>query len=98
MPDQLRAEVRRLLDDAKRSPDTTVKQTLAARALELAQEAEAIASLPEDAEGLLLRIARYQYMLRRVGSEPTQRVVAQLLREAEEKLGQISSQPRPPRP
>ena len=97
-PDQLRAEVYRLIDEAKRSRDTTVRQTLAARALELAQEAEAIASLPNDTEGLRLRIAQYKYMHAGTGSEPKQRVVAQLLRDAEDRLQQISNQPRAPRP
>lgn len=97
-PDQLRAEVCRLVDEAKRSCDTTVKQTLAARALELAQEAEAIASLPDDVESLCVRIAQYEHMLDRAGSEPKQRVVAQLLRDAEDKLKQIRSQQRAPRP
>ena len=97
-PDQLRAEAYRLLDDAKSSRDATVRQTLAARALELAQQAEAIASLPDDVEGLRVRIAQYRYMLAGAGSEPKQRIVAQLLQDAENKLQQISSQQRPPRP
>jgi len=97
-PEQLRAEVQRLLFEARTTQDRMLSQTSAAQALVLAQEAEAIASLPEDAEGLRLRIAQYQHMLRRVGSEPTQRVVAQLLRDAEKRLHQISSQRRPRNP
>jgi hypothetical protein len=97
-PEQLRAEAYLLLDDAKRSPDATVKQSLAARAFELAQQAEAIASFPNDVEGLHVRIAQYRHMLAGAGSEPKQRVVAQLLRDAENKLQQISSQQRLPRP
>ena len=97
-PEQLRAEVQRLLFEARTTQDRMLSQTSAAQALVLAQEAEAIASLPEDAEGLRLRIAQYQHMLRRVGSEPTQRVVAQLLRDAKERLHQISSQRRPRNP
>ena len=97
-PEHLRAEVHRLLDEAKRSRDATVGQTLAGRALELAQEAEAIDSLPNDIEGLRVRIAQYRYMLDRAGNEPKQRVIARLLREAEGKLQRISSQPRAPRP
>jgi hypothetical protein len=96
-PEQLRAEAYLLLDDAKRSPDTTVKQTLAARAFELAQQAEAIASFPDDPEGLRVRVAQYKHMLDRAGNEPKQRVVAQLLRDAENKLQQISNQQRLPR-
>ena len=97
-PEQLRAEVCRLVDEAKRSQDATVRHTLAGRALELAQEAEAIASLPDDVEGLRLRIAQYRYMLDRAGSEPKQRVVAQLLRDTEDKLKQVSGQQRSARP
>jgi hypothetical protein len=96
-PDQLRAEVYRLLDDAKRSPDTTVKQTLAARACELAQQAEAIAGFPNDTEGLRLKVAQYGHMRAGADSEPKQRAVAQLLRDAEDKLQRVSSQQRPPR-
>ena len=97
-PDELRAEVCRLIDEAKRSPDVTVKQTFAARAVELAQQAEAIARLPDDVEGLYVRIAQYEHMLDRTDSEPKQRVIAQLLRDAEGKLQRVSSQQRSPRP
>src|SRR5437762_8846676 len=89
-PEQLRAEVSRLLYQAQTTEDLTLRNKLAARALELAQQAEAIASLPEDAEGLHLRIAQYRHMLGREASEPKQRVVAQLLRDAEGKLQRIS--------
>ena len=96
-PGQLRAEAGRLLEEAKRSRDTTVRQTLAGRALELAQEAEAIESLPDDVEGLSVRVAQYEHMLDRAGSEPKQRVVAQLLRDAEDKLQRAGGDQRPPR-
>jgi len=92
-PEELRAEVSRLVDQARTSEDLTLRQSLAARAFELAQEAEAIASLPEDAEGLRLRIAQYRHMLDRT-DEPKQRVVAQLLRDAEGKLQDISRNDR----
>ena len=97
-PDHLRAEVQRLLDEARRSRDPTVRQDLAGRALELAQEAEAIESMPNDPEGLRLRIAQYEHMLDRAGSEPKQRVVAQLLRDAEDKLQRVINRQRPPKP
>jgi hypothetical protein len=74
----------------------TLRQSLAARALELAQQAEAIESLPDDAEGLQVRIAQYRYMLDGAESEPKQRVVAELLRDAESKSRQISSDKRLP--
>ena len=94
--EHLRAEVKRLLFETMTSQDRTLKQRLAARALELAQEAEALASLPDDVEGLRVRIAQYRHMLGRADSEPKQRVVAQLLRDAEGKLQQISNQQRQP--
>ena len=96
-PEQLRAEVSRLLYQAQTTEDLTLRNKLAARALELAQEAEAIASLPKDAEGLRLRIAQYRHMLRGSDSEPKQRVVAQLLRDAQGRLQQISGNDRLPR-
>jgi hypothetical protein len=97
-PEQLRAEVRRLHLMLRTTLDPVHKQDLAARALEFAQQAEAIASLPDDVEGLCVRIAQYRYMLARAGSEPTQRVVAELLRDAEDKLQQVSGGQRSPRP
>src|SRR5215472_14057568 len=96
--EQLRAEVRRLHLMIRSTVDAAQRQNLAARALELAQQAEAIASLPHDVEGLRVRIAQYRHMLDRADTEPKQRVVAQLLRDAEEKLQQVSRQQRPPRP
>src|SRR6267154_3042980 len=75
-PEALRGEASRLLEEAKRSRDVTLRQNLTARALELAQQAEAIASFPNDAEGLRMRIAQYRHMLASAGSEPKQRVVA----------------------
>ena len=57
-PEELRAEVSRLVDQIQRTKEVSLRQSLAARALELAQEAEAIASLPQDVEGLRLRIAQ----------------------------------------
>ena len=96
-PDKLRAEVRRLHLVLKTTLDPMQKRDLAARALELAQQAEAIASLPDDVEGLRVRIAQYRHMLDRADNEPKQRVVAQLLREAEGKLQRISNQQLLPR-
>jgi len=71
--------------------DHAARQKLAAQALELAQQAEAIVSLPDDVEGLCVRIAQYRHMIADAGKEPKQRVVAQLLRGAEDKLEQVSS-------
>ena len=96
-PEQLRAEVRRLHQTIRTTLDRAERQNLAARALELAQEAEAIDSLPDDVEGLCVRIAQYRHMLDRADSEPKQRIVAQLLRDAEGKLQRITNQQRMPR-
>jgi len=71
--------------------DHAARQKLAAQALELAQQAEAIVSLPDNVEGLCVRIAQYRHMIADAGKEPKQRVVAQLLRDAEDKLEQVSS-------
>ena len=97
MPDKLRAEVRRLHRTIKTTLDPAVRRDLAAQALELAQQAEAIESLPDDVEGLRVRIAQYRHMLGRAESEPKQRVVAQLLRDAEGKLQRITNQQLLPR-
>jgi ABC-type uncharacterized transport system YnjBCD ATPase subunit len=96
-PDQLRAEVHWLHLTLRNTVDAEQRRHLAARALELAQQAEAIESLPDDVEGLQVRIAQYRYMLDRAESEPKQRVVAELLRDAESKSRQISSDKRLPR-
>src|SRR5262249_27364187 len=97
-PEQLRTEVRRLHLTIRSTVDPAQQQSLAERALELAQEAEAIASLPDDVEGLRVRMAQYRHMLGRADNEPNQRVVAELLRDAESKLQEISNQQRAPRP
>ena len=90
-PEDLRAEVRRLHLMLRTTLDHAARQKLAAQALELAQQAEAIVSLPDDVEGLCVRIAQYRHMIADAGKEPKQRVVAQLLRDAEDKLEQVSS-------
>jgi hypothetical protein len=97
-PEELRAEVRRLHSVLATTSYPAERRDLAAQALELAQQAEAIVNLPDDAEGLRLRIAQYRHMLDRAEAEPKQRVVAQLLRDAEAKLRQINSEHRPPKP
>src|SRR5262245_57252013 len=70
MPNELRAEVRRLHQTIKTTLDVAAKRRLAARALELAQQAEAIANLPDDVEGLRVRIAQYRHMLNRLITNP----------------------------
>jgi len=71
------------------------RRNLAALALELAQEAEAIASLPDDAEGLRVRVAQYRQMLDRADNQAKPRIFVQLLREAEGKLQRINRQRLP---
>ena len=87
-PDQLRTEAHRILEEAERSRDATAKQNLASRALELAQQAEAIERLPDDVEALTVRIAHYEQMLDRTDSKPKQDVIAQLVQDAEHRLEQ----------
>ena len=64
--------------------------------MELAQQAEAIESLPDDVAGLGVRVAQYRHMLDRAGSVPKLRGVAELLRVAEDKLQRVSNQQRAP--
>jgi hypothetical protein len=80
----------------RNTADRERRWVLAERALELAQQAEAIESLPDDVEGLCVRVAQYRHMLDRAGSVPKLRVVAELLRVAENKLQQVSNQRRAP--
>src|SRR5215475_11570428 len=95
-PDELRAEVHRLHLMLRTTSDAAERQNLAALALEIAQQAEAIASLPDDVEGLCVRIAQYRHMLAGEDDKPKQPVVAQVLRDAEYKLDQISRNDRSP--
>src|SRR5262245_44953470 len=69
-PEDLRAEVRRLHLMLRTTLDHAARQKLAAQALELAQQAEAIVSLPDDVEGLCVRIAQYRHMIADAGKEP----------------------------
>ena len=63
MPKLLRAEVARLHQAIRLTVDPVAKRKLAERALELAQEAEAIADLPADVEALHASVAHYRHML-----------------------------------
>ena len=93
-PEQLRAEVRRLHRAISTTLDPAQRRDDAERALELAQQAEIIESLPDDVEGLCVTIARYSNMLAATEDERKQRVLAQLLQDAEDKLPLISSPKR----
>jgi hypothetical protein len=93
-PKQLRAEVHRLHLTLLNTVDAAQRRQMAGRALELAQRAEIIESLPDDVEGLCVRIAHYDKMLAVAGNQHTQRAIAEVLRSAEYKLEQISTQQR----
>jgi uncharacterized membrane-anchored protein YhcB (DUF1043 family) len=97
-PEQLRAEVRRLHLTVQNTADPDQRQVLAERALELAQQAEIIENLPNDIEGLRIRIAHYSSRLAVAEKQNQRRVLAEVLQEAEDKLQQVSSQSRTPRP
>ena len=66
------------------------RQDFAERAFELAQQAELIASLPSDVEGLWRSIAHYDNMLAATEDRRKRQVLAQLLQDAEDKLQQIT--------
>ena len=85
--EELRAEARRLRDAAKNISDPATKQVLAARALELSQQAEAIATSTEHPEIIRANIERYERML--AADPPTdaqRRIIEDMLRDAEEML------------
>jgi hypothetical protein len=96
-PELLRAEVRRLHRTISTTVDPMHRRHVAERAFELAQQAELIANLPSDVEGLWRSIARYDKMLAGTEDQGKQRVLAELLQDAEDKLQQISSAERLPR-
>ena len=98
MPKLLRAEVARLHQAMKLTLDPVAKRELAARALELAQEAEAIADLPADVEALHASIAHYRHMLADAENISKNRVLTHVLQRAEDKLEQMSRHQRPPKP
>ena len=98
MPKLLRAEVVRLHQAIRLTSDPVAKRKLAERALELAQEAEAIADLPLDVDSLNGAIAYYRRMLADAENAGTQRVLMHVLQRAKDKLEQMSSHQQPPKP
>ena len=66
--------------------------------MELAQEAEAIADLPSDAEGLNGAMAHYKHMLANADNPSKQQVLVHVLQRAEGNLQQLSGQQRLARP
>src|SRR5947208_11503077 len=95
IPEQLRAEVRRLHRAISTTLDPAQRRDEAERALELAQQAEIIERLPDDVEGLSVTIAHYTNMLAATEDGREQRILAQLLQDAEDKLRQVSRNERP---
>jgi hypothetical protein len=89
-PEQLRAEVHRLHRAIRTTLDPAQRRDDAERALELAQQAEIIESLPDDVEGLWRSIAHYDNMLAATQDQRKRKILAQLLQDAEDKLRQIT--------
>jgi hypothetical protein len=86
-PDGLRAEVRRLIDEIKGSPDDRAKRKLAARALALSQRAEALAVWREEPAIIVLNADRYRAMLADGIDDAAQhRLVEEMLADAEAAL------------
>ena len=98
MPKLLRAEVVRLHQAVRLTLDPVAKRKLAERALELAQEAEAIADLPADVEALLASVAHYRHMLADTENINKQRILTHVLQRAEDKLKQMSRHQLSPKP
>ena len=91
---ELRAEARRLRETIENVADPELKQELAARALDLTMRAEEIARSHEAPKILRMNISRYRSMLA-AGIEDGQkkRIVQEMLRDAEELLGQVTDKP-----
>jgi hypothetical protein len=84
---ELRVEAQRLREAAQNITDPATKRALAARALELAQQAEAIANSREHPEIIRANIERYRRML--AADPPTKdqkRIIEAMLQDAEEML------------
>ena len=92
--DELRAEVRRLLETMNKISDPALKQELAGRAFLLAQEAEQIEELPEDPNIIRVNIDSYRRRLSAGIDDPLHKqIIEELLRYAEEMLQRVSHNP-----
>ena len=98
MPKLLRAEVVRLHQAVRLTLDPVAKRKLAERALELAQEAEAIADLPAAVEALHASVAHYRHTLANAENISKQRALKHVLQRAEDKLEQMSRLQQSPKP
>lgn len=82
---QLRSASSRFREMVKTIADPVRKQELAARALELAQRAEAIAIWQEDRQRLHISIERYRAMLRAgIADADQKQIIERTLRDAEQ--------------
>jgi hypothetical protein len=82
--DDLRSEARRLLDEVEDSSEPDTRRRLAARALALAQRAEALAVWREEPAIIALNIERYRAMLLEgIDDAPQRRLVEEMLADAE---------------
>lgn len=81
--EQLRSDARRLMQAARDHIEPEKKQELAARAFELAQQAEIIANLNTDQQHRAVLVARYRSMLRHEElSEDAKRLLGEVLADA----------------
>ena len=94
--DEFQAEVRRLREAISDISDPGLKHELAERALQLAQQAQEIAQLPEDPEMLRANINRYRRILADTAGQLHKKILRELLQLAEERLQRVSKEPRHP--
>jgi hypothetical protein len=81
--DNLRTEVRRLLDEIENAPDCETKRQLAVHALALSQRAEALAVWREEPAIIDLNIERYRAMLAgEVDDDAQRRLIEEMLADA----------------
>ena len=91
--EELRLEARRLQETVDKVSDPALKRELAARALDLAERAEAIERAQEEPEIIRANIVRYRSMLAAgIADENQKRIVEEMLRDAEEILANRRSQ------
>ena len=83
-PEDLQAEVRRLIHEAKQSLDDDAKRRLATEAVALSQRAEALALWREEPAIIWLYVERYRTMLKdSIHDGPRRRLIAEMLADAE---------------
>jgi hypothetical protein len=96
-PFALRSEARRLRERAQTAADPDVKQKLAARALDLAQRAEAIARWQGNPKILRHSIERYRARLAAgIADAGQRRIIEQILRDAEQLAARLCDPRQPP--